>query len=245
MSVAKTRFDELVEDARCDPNIVGLVLGGSRGKGAYIREYTDYHAYVILTDGASTDEYLRRFPSRHGDSVEYLFHSLDGFRKHALPGTESRWNAYTFAHVEPVVDKLDGEIGRIVRAKGVASPGADADSLDGYINAYYRSARNLGDGRVLESHLDAAESVSWFLEFLFAAHGRVRPYNKWLIWELQNHPLEPPWAPDVPRRLEQLVTTGDLPEQRLLFADAEAFARHRGLDEVIDAWEPDLPLLRG
>jgi hypothetical protein len=57
--------------------------------------------------------------------------------------------------------------------------------------------------------------------------------------------LEPPWAPELPWRLEQLVATGDLPEQRLLFADAEAFARRRGLGEVIDAWEPDLPFLRG
>jgi len=69
----------------------------------------------------------------------------------------------------------------------------------------------------------------------------VRPYNKWLCWELEQHPLT--WN-DLPR-LERIVATGGLADQQALFRDAEALARKRGLGAVIDGWEPDVARLRG
>ena len=98
-------------------------------------------------------------------------------------------------------------------------------------------------GLELASLLDAQESIPWFIEFVFAVHGRVRPFNKWLEWELERHPL----PVDVVRleRLERIARTGDLGEQQAQFRDAERLAREHGLGHVIDGWEPDLALLRG
>jgi hypothetical protein len=46
------------------------------------------------------------------------------------------------------------------------------------------------------------ESVYWFLVTLFALHGRVRPYNKYLAWELDTYPLGDPWnARTLPQQL--------------------------------------------
>lgn len=45
------------------------------------------------------------------------------------------------------------------------------------------------DGRSLEPSLDAAESVTWWLDTVFALRGLVRPYNKYLPWALRQHPL--------------------------------------------------------
>ena len=73
-------------------------------------------------------------------------------------------------------------------------------------------------------------------------HGRVRPYNKWLEWELRENPL--PFDLDL-RRLERIARTGDLGEQQALFRDTEALARAHGHDTTIDGWEPDLAWLRG
>ena len=185
MSGAETQFAALLSHAHDDPNIVGLMLAGSRGMGAYVTPESDYDAYVILKDGHLLDKYAERFPSAHGDAVEYILVSLESFRAHALPGTSSRWNAYTFAHIDPLIDKLDGEIARIASAKTLPGPEDTREFLDGYINQYYRSKKNLEVGRGLEGHLDAAESIVWLLDFVFAAHGRVRPFNKWLRWELQ------------------------------------------------------------
>jgi hypothetical protein len=244
---ADAEFARILEVARADERVVGLLFGGSRGKDpAYLTERSDYDVYVIVADEATRDEYERSFPSAHGDSVEVIVAALDAFRTHALPGSGSEWNAYTFAHVTPLIDRLDGEIARLTEAKARRDPDAAPPLLDAYVNGYYRAAKNHRDGRHLEAHLDAAESLAWFLDFLFAACGRVRPYNKWLLWELRTHPLPKPWLEDrlVPA-IAAVLQFGDLRAQQELFRDVERFARSRGYGDVLDGWQPDLAWLGG
>ena len=62
--------------------------------------------------------------------------------------------------------------------------------LDAYINLLYRSLKSWRDGRPLEAHLDAAESIDLALWVIFAMHQRLRPPNKYLRWELQRHPFD-------------------------------------------------------
>lgn len=247
MTAADSAFEHLLAVAQADPRVVGLVLGGSRGKDvSYVTEHSDYDAYLIVDDASALDEYAARFPTSHGDPVEAILVTLDSFRDHALPGSGSEWNAYTFVHVTPLLDKLDGEIANIVAEKACRNPASAAGPLDGYINMYYRAAKNHRDGLQREARLDAAESIPWFLDFLFTACGRVRPYNKWLPWELTNYPLPHPWsAGETLRRLEAILATGDLREQQAPFRDAERFGRELGFDEVIDSWQPDVSWLRG
>lgn len=248
MSAAETEFARLLDAAAADARVVGLVLGGSRGKDpAYITALSDYDAYVVVLDEATREDFAERFPTRHGDPVEVIVATLDSYRAHALPGSGSEWNAYTFAHVAPVIDRLDGEIERITRQKGERDPDSSApELLDGYINFYYRARKSHRDGLLTEARLDAAESVPWFLDFLFAAFGRVRPYNKWLPWELRTHPLPEPWSEDrVLRAVEKILRSADLDAQQSLFVDAALLARSHGWGEVIDGWEPDVPWLRG
>jgi hypothetical protein len=121
-------------------------------------------------------------------------------------------------------------------------PATAADPLDGYVNSYYRSAKNARAGLELGSLLDAQESIPQYLQFAFAVHGRVRPYNKWLEWELEHHPL--PVEVDL-SRLERIARTGALAEQQALFRATESLARERGHGATIDGWEPDVAWLRG
>jgi hypothetical protein len=150
-----------------------------------------------------------------------------------------------------VVDKLDGRIAGLVAEKGVLPPpiacAVAARALDGYINSYHRSAKNSGLGLSIEAQLDAAESVAPFLTVLFALHGRVRPFNKYLRWELEAFPLgDEAWSADaLLPRLEAIVSTGALGKQQSLFRDVEALAREHGLGGVVDSWEPDVARLRG
>jgi predicted nucleotidyltransferase len=111
-----------------------------------------------------------------------------------------------------------------------------------YVNSYYRSAKNARVGLELAALLDAQESIPYYLDFVFAAHGRVRPYNTWLEWELGEHPL--PSEVDL-ARLERIARTGDLGEQQALFRETEALARSLGDGATIDGWEPDVVWLRG
>jgi hypothetical protein len=232
-------FETLLAEAEADPRVLGVVLGGSRGKGDFVTERSDFDVYVIVEEGTTVP------PHERGGTVEVIAMTLAEFREHALPGSPTAWNAYTFAHVTPLVDKLDGEIAELTAAKSRVDPATAAGPLDAYVNSYYRSAKNARDGRPFEARLDAAESISHFLDFLFAAFGRPRPYNKWLRWELERYPLEPPWTADgLLPRLERILD-GELEKQPALFRDAEQLARERGLGEVVDGWEPDVTWLRG
>ena len=122
-----------------------------------------------------------------------------------------------------------------------------AAALDDYVNSYYRAARNHQNDLPFEARLDAVESVGHFLTALFALHRRVRPFNKFLGWELRREPLgDETWSVDVLfPRLQRIIGPGDLAEQQALFRDVEVQARAEGHGGVIDGWEPDVAWLRG
>jgi hypothetical protein len=248
VSAADTEFARLLDAVTADTRVVGMVLGGSHGKDSkYVTALSDYDVYLIVADEQTRDEYAKRFPTHHGDPVEVMVSTLDAYRSHALFGSATEWNAYTFAHVAPTIDRLDGEIARLTRQKAQRDPDTTAPALlDGYINCYYRARKSHRDGLLMEARLDAAESVPWFLDFLFAAFGRVRPYNKWLPWELRTRPLPEPWSEGrLLTTLDAILESARLDVQERLFTDAERLARSRGWSEVIDGWEPDVAWLRG
>ena len=129
----------------------------------------------------------------------------------------------------------------------------EGDQLDGYVNMAYRALKSDRDGRALERRLDAAESVHWWLDVVFTLEGRVRPYNKYLAWELREHPLSvPEWSAE--RLLPQVeaVLDGDAYAVRAAYAviERECLAwdeRHGGheLRELVESWGDELALLRG
>jgi predicted nucleotidyltransferase len=231
-------LEPLLEEARRDENVLGVVVFGSRGKGAFVTEQSDWDVLVVVR------ELRGERPFRHGDRVETIEVTLDGLRN------QPAWNRYSLAWREPQLDKT-GEIAAALREVVQVDPATAAEPLDGYVNSYYRSAKNAAIGLELAALLDAQESVGRLLEFLFAAHGRLRPYNKWLAWELEQHPLPEPscnlqlGARELLPRLERIARTAELAAQQALFRDVEAFARERGLGATIDAWEPEVPSLRG
>ena len=214
-------FEEVVERARSDERVVGLFLGGSRGKDAHVRADSDYDVRVI----GDADN----FDTPRGSHVEVAVMSLDRFRDYP------EWDRYTLTHTRAVVDKT-GEIQRVIDDKGRLSKEEAARmaplALDAYLNSLYRGLeRPAGIG----GRLHEAEAIGHMLTLLFALEARVRPFHDYLEWELEHYPLEG-WN-DLPRLLE-----GD---QHELFRRVEAHVRARGLGAVVDAWEPDVPFLRG
>jgi nucleotidyltransferase-like protein len=222
-------LDALLDEARQDDNVIGVVVFGSRGKGAFVTEASDWDVFVVV------HEVRGDRPLRHGDVFETVELTLDQLRN--LP----EWNRYSVAWVQPQLDKT-GEVAGALREATTVDPATAAEPLDGYVNLYYRSAKNARLGLELATLLDAQESIPWYLQFVFAVHGRVRPYNKWLEWELREHPL--PSEVDL-SRLERIMRTGDLAEQQALFRETETLARKLGHGATIDGWEPDVAFLRG
>jgi hypothetical protein len=241
--VASSRaFDDLVARAHRDPAVAGLILSGSQARAGMATERSDYDVYII-TDGG------RAWASARSRELDVEVIPLEEFGGYALPGHPHEWNRYSFARASVLLDRRDREITRLVRAKGSLRPEEGrrlaAGALDAYVNGAYRSAKNRRDGRADEAHLDAAESLPHLLTTVFALHGRVRPYNKYLGWELRQHPLaDPVWdAERLLPRLRSVLSDGDPGTQRDLFGDLAVAARAAGLGHVLDAWGPDLVLL--
>ena len=235
-------YDALVELATADPAVVGLVLKGSRAHDGMTTQHSDHDLYVILADDATTG--LTRLAGHRTAELDLVIVSLTEFRAAGMPGFER----YALARALIVLDRLDGGIARILADK--ARLGADeafqdaGGRLDAYVNSLYRSVKNHRDGQVLAARLDAADSVRFLLELLFALDRRPRPYNKYLEWELARYPL-PGWDADVLlRAVDRISATGDVALQRHLFTLVERAAREAGHGEVLDAWGEDLDLMR-
>ncbi|MFE0852134.1 hypothetical protein [Streptomyces mutabilis] len=235
-------YDAFVELATADPAVVGLVLKGSRAHEGMITEHSDHDLYVVLEVGATTA--LTRFVGHRTPELDLVILSLDEFRAAGMPGFER----YALARAQVVLDRLDGDIAQILATKARL----DADEafreagewLDAYANSLYRSVKNDRDGHRLAARLDAADSIRFLLELLFALDRRPRPYNKYLEWELARFPL-PGWDTGLLLdAADRISSVGDVSTQRRLFAQVEAVARRAGHSAVLDAWGEDLALMR-
>ncbi|MEV0775330.1 hypothetical protein [Streptomyces sp. NPDC050428] len=247
-----TEFTDFVTEASASPDVVGIVLSGSRARQGMATAHSDHDVYVITTDAhpASVPPPPPLIEGRRSAALDVLPLALSEFRSRGLPGDAYAWDRYAFVHSQVLLDRLGGTITRLVAEKA-ALEDLEAhrlvrSELDAYINSLYRSVKSHRDGRPDVAHLDAAESVPYLLTVVFALHHRVRPYNKYLLWELEHHPLgAPEWASDVLfPQLRRIVADGDLAAQRALFATVERAARRAGHAPVLDSWGTDIDLLR-
>jgi hypothetical protein len=221
-------LDELLEQAREDDNVLGVVVHGSRGRGSYVHEGSDWDVLVVVR------ELTGRYDSEERGGELEASEVTDLAR---LP----KWMLPALTWTEPVLDKTGAVASQLAEVTKV-DPATAAEPLDAYVNSYYRSAKNASAGLELAVLLDAQESIPHYLDFVFAVHGRVRPYNKWLESELEHHPL--PVEVDL-GLLDRIGRTGDLESQQALFRETETLARQLGHGETIDGWEPDVAFLRG
>ncbi len=227
-----TPFDELVARATADPHVLGLILTGSQARDM-ATEHSDHDVLVVVESFTEAwPEPVIRTPEL--DTIPYL---LDW-----LSDTSNKWSRWVFRGARVLVDRTDGAVlAGLCRAQATLTPREteewSREYLDGYINQIYRAAKNRRDGLLTLARLELMESVAWFLGTLFAMHGRVRPYNKYLRWELENYPLGEPWdAATLPERLAD--------DPGALWPDLERLARERGYGDVIDEWGPgELALL--
>jgi hypothetical protein len=216
-------YEELIERVRADERVVGLFLGGSRGKGANVRPDSDYDVRLVVTAPVADLDRPR------GEPVDVGVMTLERFREYP------EWDRYTLTRTTAVIDKT-GEIQRVIDEKGRLSTEETKSipplELDAYMNSLYRGLkRPAGIG----GRLHEAESVAHLLTCLFALEGRVRPFHDYVEWELATYPLGG-WSD-----LLDLVD-GD---PHSLFRRVEAHVRELGLGELVDSWEPDVPLMRG
>lgn len=247
---ARTTYEAFLQVAADEPHIIGVVLFGSQSREGMPTVWSDYDVYVIVDDEAP-DTLLTYADGFHSSHLDAVFMRLADFRAYALPGHPAWWDAYAFVGAKVALDRAGGLIAELVAAKTVLDASAARRRalrfLDAYTNSAYRSLKNHRDGRRTAAVLDAAESISTLLPTLFALHGRIRPFNKYLQWELERRPLHgAQWAADVLlERLDRIRLTADPDTQSEMFRGVESLARAAGLGATLDDWGDELRLLRG
>ena len=236
-------FKELFSRAKEDSNILGFFLGGSRGKGLS-REYSDYDIYIIAKD-IIADSYKTEYPKNKYKGLDLMVYSLSEFKKLYNWGSSEEFGRYSFAHVKVLVDKI-GEIQEILNETAKVPENElfkfIPSALDGYINFFYRSLKCIRDGNIPAARLEAAYSIPFFLDVVFAIHnGRLRPYYKYLKWEIENFPIKkfPLKADELIDLLMKILDDADYKTQQRLMKITEIICREEGFGFQFDSWGDD------
>jgi hypothetical protein len=236
---ADDQFRQLVDEAQRDPVVVGLVLGGSRGKGFHT-PLSDYDLYLIVRDEA-LDRCRDRYESRYSDPIDLHTYSYGDFTTYADWDTPLAWARYGLARARILIDK-DGRIGPLVAAKGRVPEDRRLPlvrgALDAYVNSVYRSAKCWRNCNALGAQFEAGDSLGHLLTVLFALEGRHRPYYGYLERELRAAPLKefPLPTDELLRAIETIRRDGNLATQQALLGTVEAVCREAGCGDLFDAW---------
>lgn len=238
MTPAET-YAALLQRAKDDPAVLAFWLGGSRGMGRPT-EHSDYDCIFIVAEEA-----YPTFCTEFGlaEPFQADWRPLIDLKAMTFPMFEAApARDYTCAHLTANIDKTgraQALIDEKARVPAEEVPAFIHASLDHALNQAYRALKALRDGLPAASRLEAAEAVAPFLDAAFALHeARLRPYYKYLAWELETFPLAK--LPFTPRELQDrlaalLSDTGAVALSRLLAESHDAF-RAAGHGAAFDGW---------
>ncbi len=248
-SDGEAAFAALADLARRDDDILALWLGGSRGMGR-ATAHSDFDCAMVVRDEAR-GAFAARYGRPGQGPLDCAVFGLAEFEAYAAWGSPEAWDRYSFVGVTALVDKTAGRVQALIDAKGCVPadeiPAFVTARLDHFINQVYRSAKCWRDGLTLAARLEAAEGVSPLLDVVFALHGgRLRPYPKYLAWELETWPLERlPWPTDALLALiGEVLAEGSVGAQQRLLFDLEPSLRRERYGDILDDWGDALGWLR-
>lgn len=234
-------YREMLARAENDSDVIGFVLCGGRGKGM-VTANSDYDIIIVAKD-ESKDEAVKKYERVNStENIEAHVHALEEFRIYGNWGTSESWQGYNFAHLKARIDRT-GEIQKLIDAKG-RIPENEIKGfvnfwLGGFLNQHYRAFKNSRDGNSLAAHLDAVESIPMLLNVLFGREGRLRPYNKFLEWELNKHSLKNlPWPPDeFMVSIKKIASGGDIEIMKDFYRKIRDTSLHMGYKDAIADWD--------
>jgi len=241
-------FYSLLNEATDDPNILAFWLDGSRGKGLETGD-SDYDCTMIVKEKVSS-QYARRYSNLSSCEIDLSVMSLLQFRNYAAWGSDTAWARYNFTHLTAIVDKTGGEAQRLIDEKGgipvAVKRSFIAGALDHFINQTYRSLKCFRDGSSVGARLEAAEAVTPFLNAVFALHDRLRPYYKYLEWELNERPLTrfAIKTDELIHCILDILANGAAPAQENLLVHLEELATADGYGGIFADWGAKLEWMK-
>lgn len=231
-------------EGEADPDVVGVVLTGSRALGM-VTDESDYDAAFIVTDAAiarydQTHHPVRGQalspPTTHAD----LWHEGESsLRSDHMPA----WAFQMWSDARVIYDRTGETTAAIDALRRIPEPQASdtiAGLYDAYLNGLYRSLKSWRRGDDLGGRVGAADSVEILLGLLFALERRWRPFSSRLWLHLERLAGQG-WQPgEVRAILFDLLATGDPRRQQAVARRVEALLRARGYGAVYDDWEGEI-----
>ena len=241
MPTPEILYEKLLATAKADSGVIGVILGGGRGKGI-ATEHSNYDVVVVVAD-----EILEGARIKYKDLVDEHFDlsvmSEQELMLHGVWGSDTMHLRYGYAHLTAVIDPTHRIQRWLSEQETIPAPALDnaiKESLDGYLNYTHRSLKNLRDLRGPAAHLAASDAVPLLITFLFAAEGRVRPYNEYIEWELAKHPLanlklKPE---EFSQKITAILASGDEKTQKEMLAIVRTIAaKSRTGQAVLESWK--------
>jgi predicted nucleotidyltransferase len=168
-------LNELLEQAKSDPDAVGLVLIGSFASGT-ADEQSDVDVLYVMRDGATPPKRER------SGRVDLIPTTLDRLRN------ATDWFKPALAHARVLFDR-DGEVAAAIESAQAVPREETAELYDAYLNDLYRSLKAWRRGNELAARIEAGRSLRYLGELLFALEGTRGPYPK--DWRGRLGDLEP------------------------------------------------------
>ena len=234
-------------DATIGDHLLGLVLAGSAGRGTDTA-HSDLDLVIVHDMDAPSEPDLSHLTAPDLDLIPVSLEQL----KHLATFGDDQWGyRWTLAWAPTLLDRTGGRILAAVARQECLSEVEteyllfDKGVLDAWINLLYRVQKSNRDGRELAARVDAAESISSFLDIVFALENRVRPYSSYLLWSLHHHPLRT-WSRDALVASVESILAADSRALVALFAEMRArCARYpsprlsQKMVALIDSWNPE------
>lgn len=181
----------LIAEAAADPDVIGLVLTGSRAIGATGPD-SDYDVVFVVTDEAMVRyEETKTFPPR-GLTLPSSISTRDMWSEsprslqleNVVAGVLPTWaEACILYHRNGETERIFAPL-RFMTAEQAKK--SVASFYDAYLNGFYRSLKCWRRGNTLGGRLEAAQSTDYLLHLLFALEQRWRPHSSRLIFHLHH-----------------------------------------------------------
>ena len=94
---AEAQFQQIIQHAQADPHLVGMLLGGSRGKG-FENETSDYDICVVVADGTPT-QIRDQYEQLNSEAIDIWTYSLSELRAATAWSGPEHWDRYSYTHL--------------------------------------------------------------------------------------------------------------------------------------------------
>jgi hypothetical protein len=234
------RVSEAIKLLESNSDVLGVALTGSQARAGMATELSDTDLIVFATDDSELN-----LPNLAG--VDLAIYRATSATNPVLPSDDfdAWYNRAAFLHARAVSEREPGRVDAWIVGQSTLTESESAHvvahHLDGYLNLAIRALKSQRDNRTCAAALDSVEAISWGLTTIFALERRVRPFNKYLWWELENYPFAAYELQAEPLlSVVRSVVEGEVLKHRDLLAQIAPVVERAGFATILSDWGDDM-----